>query len=228
MIGVKILKRGVTLACIALFILTQSALAETADYHLKRLEIQARAFLAQLQAPAATEGTLTLDTQSTNIEEQLQTTVAEPTWAENMVREDIQSLLAASESLREQIKDRDSEEYLKAKIELESLARRLRISTSPLILDPQQTASLELMMLELEESAAVMNHEREQLLSQKENNRRRGRVNMGVGLGYGYGPWGGWGPWGSPWGVGAFNPYFGGAGFYRPYRRYYRGGGVRR
>ena len=222
----KILKRGVTLACLALFILTQSALAETADYHLKRLEIQARAFLAQLEAPSTPQSSLT-DTQS-NIDEQLQSTVEEPTWAENMVRDDIQSLLAASESLREQIKSRDSDEYLRAKTELESLARRLRISTSPLILDPQQTASLELMMLELEESAAVMNHEREQLLSQRESNRRRSGVNLGVGMGFGYGPWGGWGPWGSPWGVGAFNPYFGGAGFYRPYRRYYRGGGIRR
>jgi hypothetical protein len=221
------LKQAVVCTCLALCLLTQVAIAESATYHLKRLEIQTKAFLAtldgQTSVPPANPVSLDDMSESTSVEEQLRVTVEAPTWAENMVRDDLLSLLSTSQALQQQLQNADTEEYLRAKIELESLARRLRISTSPLELNPQQTASLEFVMLELEEASAVLAHERQQRIAKNESDRRRERVSIGMGFGYG-----GWGPWGyNNWGYGGFySPYFGG-GFYRPYRRYYPGGRCR-
>ena len=226
---------------LAVMLLGQSALAESSDYHLKRLEIQARAFLALMgsdmdvanpveQTPPAPELVPANGTENevgdneTRVNQQLSEAVAAPTWAENMVREDIMSLLSTSETLRNQLQNSDSEEYLRAKVELESLARRLRISTAPLALEPQQKAALDLMMLELDEATTAMTNTREALIARKENSRRQ-RSRASFGVGYGWGGFGSpWGGWASPWGYyGAYSPYFGG-GFYRPYRRYYRRG----
>lgn len=207
--------RKFVLLFLSITILTQSALAESASYHLKRLEIQAKAFLAQLEEPPGP-----LEQPSATVDQQLSQSVDQSSWAENMAREDVNSILSTTPTLIDSVKSGDKEEYLKAKIELESLARRLRISTSPLELDAQQTASLELLMLELEESAAVLSQEREQLMARQDSARRADRRRFSVGLGLGYGGWGGWGPWGyNGWGAG---PFYRG-GFYRPnvYRRPY-------
>lgn len=203
------------LACL----LAQATLAESATYHLKRLEIQARAFvaLAQLEKTSPAPG---LDSTGATVDEQLQQAVERPSWAENMVLEDVKSLLSTTAALEQELVDAGPEEFLRARVELESLSRRLRVSTSPLQLDPQQTAALELMMLELDESANALSAEREQMLAQKESNRRRTRIGVGVGFGDPWGWGGGWGGWGGAWAPvggwgGVYNPYFG--GFYRPY-----------
>ena len=189
-------------------------MAESASYHLKRLDIQARAFLAQLEEPAAQA-----QTEDVSVDEQLESTVNnESTWAEDMVREDLLSVVSTVPELLESIQSGNVDEYSKARVELESLARRLRISTSPLQLAPQEQASLELLMLELEEATSVMSEERDQVVAQRES-RSRSRTRVGIGVGYG---WGGWNGWGYPgWGAWGGNPYFG--GFYRPrgYRRPY-------
>lgn len=219
------LKRSFVTGAVIFCLLSQSAMAESATYHLKRLEIQARAFLTVLEktAPASTTP-LSVDSQeeSASVEQQLEQATNSPTWAEEMAREDLNSLLNSVESLQDKLRTSHPDEYLKAKIELESLARRLRISTAPLQLDAQQKANLELTLLELEESIASVSMEREQQLAQKE--RRRPRVNVGVGLGYGN--WGAWGPWGqsswgyAPWG---YAPYTW-TNWHQPYPRFYRPG----
>jgi hypothetical protein len=204
------LVRRIILISLSLAFLTQAVLAESASYHLKRLEIQTRAFLAQLDEPS-----VPVQPEGMPVEEQLDVRVNnESTWAEDMAREDLASILSSTPVLLESLRSRKDEEYSKARVELESLARRLRISTSPLELNPQQQASLDLLMLELEEATTILSHEREQLLTQRESQRRRRRVSVGVGYG-----WGGWSPWGyNTWG-GYNGPYYG--GYYRP-RRIYR------
>lgn len=221
-------KKSILSAILAIFMLVQPALAESADYHLKKLEIQARTFLALFGQDMDQSNPVTDTTDETNeqsdseltVNKQLDQAVAAPTWAENMVREDVLSLLSTSETLRGQLGSTDSDEYLRAKIKLESLARRLRISTAPLELEPQHQAALDLMMLELDEATSVMTNKREAIIARREDSRRRrSRATFGVGYGWGS-PWGGWGPWG----YGAYSPFFGG-GFYRPYRRgFYRRG----
>ena len=228
------LKRALTAACLALC-LTAQAPAETADYHLKRLEIQARAVLAILGEPAVTapqnqeaseefspeglEGeTAVSSEQDPELQQRLDRAVEAPTWAENMAREDLHSVLATAQTLQDELRNGGTDEYLKARVELESLARRLRVSTAPLELAPQDRASLELMMLELDETANVLSQEREQELSRKESRRRGNRINLGIGVGYG-----GWGPWGvnNAWGPWGYNRY-GWNTWYRPYPRFYR------
>jgi len=220
----KLEKLIASLGLILLFS-SQVALADSATYHLKKLEIQARSFLSMLDSetrPSVRTGDALEapeDSQAAHVNLDLERTVHSSSWAENMAREDLQNLLATSEVLIDTLAKSDAEEYLKAKIELESLARRLRISTSPLTLTTQQQTSLELVMLELEETTAILNEERQQKIAAKDSQRRR--TSVSVGLGYGYG---GWGPWGyNGWGAGFYNPYFGNTGFYRPYRGY-RGG----
>lgn len=208
----KFLKPFLVLLTTAL--LVRPVWAETADYHLKRLEIQTRAFLAQMEGPPAAQAPLPVD-EGAEINQQLNQTANDPTWAEKMVIEDLHSLLSTSETLRDNLDGRNKEEYLRAKIELESLARRLRISTAPLDLSPQDQAGLELVMLELEEAASTLTIQREQMIAAEDNRRRqRSRVSVGVG----FGGFGGWGPWGfNRWGgYGGFGPYCG-PGFYRPY-----------
>ena len=207
------MSRRILLVFISVTLLAQAASAESASYHLKRLDIQARAFLAQLEEPAAQART-----EDVSVDNQLESTINnESTWAEDMVREDLLSVVSTVPELLESIQSGNIDEYSKARVELESLARRLRISTSPLQLDPQERASLDLLMLELEEAASVMNEERDQIVAQKDS-RRRTQTRVGIGVGYG---WGGWNGWGYPgWGAWGGNPYFG--GYYRPYRRVYR------
>lgn len=206
--------RRIIILTLSITLLTQTVLAESADYHIKRLEIQTRAFLAQLDQPASVQ----IQTEGVSVEQQLEAGVnSGSTWAEDMVREDLNSILSATPTLLESLRSGDENDYSKARVELESLARRLRISTSPLVLDAQQQASLELLMLELEEATDVVAQQREQKLAQNDSRRQRSRVSVGVGVGWG-GGWGynRWGPWGYG---GGWGPYYG--GYYRPrvYRR---------
>ena len=138
------MSRRILLVFISVTLLAQAASAESASYHLKRLDIQARAFLAQLEEPAAQART-----EDVSVDNQLESTINnESTWAEDMVREDLLSVVSTVPELLESIQSGNIDEYSKARVELESLARRLRISTSPLQLDPQEQASLDLLMLE--------------------------------------------------------------------------------
>ena len=201
--------RRIIILTLSITLLTQTVLAESADYHIKRLEIQTRAFLAQLDQPASVQ----IQTEGVSVEQQLEAGVnSGSTWAEDMVREDLNSILSATPTLLESLRSGDENDYSKARVELESLARRLRISTSPLVLDAQQQASLELLMLELEEATDVVAQQREQKLAQNDSRRQRSRVSVGVGVGWG-GGWGynRWGPWGYG---GGWGPYYG--GYYRP------------
>lgn len=217
------MRKALIVTCLVLGLAAQS-LAETADYHLKRLEIQTRAVLAIMGEDPSTTPLETQTGQQENAEVeptlqmQLDQAVEAPTWAENMAKEDLHSVLSTSQTLQNKLRNADTDEYLKAKVELESLARRLRISTAPLELAPQNKASLELLMLELNEAANAISQERDSRIAQKDSRRRRSQVNIGIGYGYGYGygPWGpgAWGPWG-------YSRY-GWNTWYRPYRRIYR------
>lgn len=220
-------------------LLSQAAWAETAGYHLKRLEIQAKALIGVLTehqpvAPPAqpsdgtatpkdaTEGDQSADG-TQGLDQQLKQATESPTWAENMALEDLSSVVSTAQSLQDRLKDADTDEYLKAKVELESLARRLRVSTAPLELSPQEKATLELTMLELDESIASVGTERDQMVA-RQDQKRRSRTSINIGLGYGGGWGGGWGAWGySPWGYSPFG-YGWGSSWYRPYPRYYRRG----
>ena len=91
--------RRVIVIILGLALLTQTVLAESAGYHLKRLEIQARAFLAQLDEP-----TILIQAEGVSVEEQLDASVNNgSTWAEDMVREDLNSILSATPALIESL-----------------------------------------------------------------------------------------------------------------------------
>lgn len=220
-------------------LMSQAAWAETAGYHLKRLEIQAKALMSVLtehqpaappdqagnETAAPTDVTVSSPPNdgSQVLDQQLKQATESPTWAENMALEDLSSLVSTAQTLQDKLKDADTDEYLKAKVELESLARRLRVSTAPLELGPQEKATLELTMLELDESIASVGTEREQMVARKDQ-KRRSRTSVNIGLGYGGGWGGGWGAWGySPWGYSPYG-YGWGSSWYRPYPRYYRRG----
>ncbi|MFA5508897.1 MAG: hypothetical protein WC314_20745 [Vulcanimicrobiota bacterium] len=207
------MSRRILLILLSVGLLSQAVLAESASYHLKRVDIQARAFLAQMEVQERPQ-----ETEDVSVEKQLESSVNnESTWAEDMVREDLLSVVSTVPNLMDSIKSGNTDEYSKARAEVESLARRLRISTSALQLEPQEQANLELLMLELDEASSVLSQEREQLAAQREARSRRSRVHVGVGYGYG---WGNWGPWGPSWGVWNRPYYYG--GYYRPHRVYRR------
>lgn len=216
---IDMIKRSIIYTCLGLFLLSQGALASSPDYHLKRLEIQAQAFLTSLglqnrSAPILEKSTETELTESdVALNRHLRQTAQSSSWAENMLLEDMENLITTSETLREDLRGTDSDGLLKAKVELESAARRLRISTSPLKLTSQQETNLELMMLEINEASVALVEAREQLIARQDARRRNAnRISVGVGLGS---PYGVWGPWGySRWG----SPYIGG-GYLRPYPR---------
>ena len=108
----------------------QAALAQSPNYHLERLQIQARAFLDTLEPIAP------LDT-ATSVAEQLEQSTSNSVWSRQMVSDDVTKIATASQELSAQLADQATpDELLSAKSTLESLARRLRISSCLLYTSP--------------------------------------------------------------------------------------------
>lgn len=198
------------------------AWAQSPNYHLERLSIQARAFLETLPPlPAANEASLPLD-------QQLDQSTSNSTWSRQMVQDDVTKILTTSQELSTQLRGEQisTDDLLAAKATVESLARRLRVSSAALTLSSQSKTQLDFLMLELEEASLAMDARREQMLAQEKS--RRSRVSYDVGLGYGYGF--GYGAWGVPYGWGTYYPYgcgYGPGPYYSGFPRVY-GFGPRR
>ncbi len=192
--------------CLLLLLSVGQIRAQSASYHLELLQIQGRAFLATFgpatQTPA--EPGTTLDTL-------LHQTTENSIWAHQMVVDDVQKVMDAGREWSTKLENATAEELQSARTSIESLARRLKVSTAAVNLTPESRTSLDFLFLELEESADVMELQRARLLAQ-EASRRRSRVQIGFGLGYGYDV----GGWGYPWGVGRYYPYGFGPGPYYP------------
>lgn len=187
--------------------------AQSASYHLERLQIQGRAFLETF-GPATQVSSETGATLSSRLQQATDNSV----WAHQMVIDDVQKVVDTGREWSEQLKDPTPDELRTARTTLESLTRRLRVSTAAVSVSAESQTALNFLFLELEESANVLELQRAQLLAQ-EASKRRSRVQIGLGLGYGYG----YGDWGYPWGVGRYYPYgygFGPGPYYPgfPYR----------
>ncbi len=195
-------------------LVTTSAFAQSASYHVERLGIQARAFLETL-GPLTPEHADT----SESLNERLAQTTDNSHWAKQTVVDDVNKILEAGRKWSPKLQNASPEDLSSARTELESLARRLRVSSAALNLSSESRTSLDFLLLELEESGNVMELQRTQLLAQ-ERSHRRNRMQIGVGLGYGLNGWG------TPWGWGSYYPYgnIHGPGPYLspgfPYRRF--------
>lgn len=187
----------------------QPASAQTAIDHLQRLQSQARAFLATLEPVAPVT--------AASVEQQLQMTTSNSVWSRQMVTDDVTKVEQTAAQLEADLQQEPTPDaLLAAKSTVEGLARRLRVSSAALSLTPESKTQLDFLMLELEESAKVIDLQREQMLAQYQQ-QRRSRSSIGIGFGYGYGGWGvpyGWGsyyPYGNDFGV--FPGYPGFPGF---------------
>lgn len=189
-----------------------AAWAQSAGYHLERLHIQSQAFL-NVFGPAVAPPSDT----GVSLDERLHQATKHSVWAHQMVLDDVDKVVEASREWSSKLTNATPDELQTARTTLETLSRRLKVSTSAVELTPQARTALDFLFLELEESAKTLDLQRAQLLA-REVSRRRSRVHIGVGLGYyGYGPYG---PWGHPWGVGRYYPYgygFGPGPFYPGY-----------
>lgn len=186
---------------------TSAAFAQSASYHVERLQIQARAFLETIGP---------LDAESTDPAESLNERLAQATdnsrWAKQAVVDDVNKILETGRDWSPRLQDATPEELGSARSAFETLARRLRVSSAALTFSVESRTALDFLLLELEESTNVMELQRSQILAQ-EKSRRRSRVNIGLGLGYGIDGWG------TPWGWGSYYPYgngFGPGPYYAP------------
>jgi hypothetical protein len=153
------------------------AQSQSPTYHLDRLQIQAQAFLQTLPPAQPAVGET-----SASLQQQLQQSVSNSVWSQQMVRDDVGKILSTSQQLSEQARQGlTPDRLLSARSNLESLSRRLRVSLAAQALEVQ----------------------REQLLAQQQKQRPGGFVSVGVGFAYPYG--GAWAPYG--WGVGTYYPY---------------------
>lgn len=169
----------------------QPVWAQSAGYHLERLQIQARAFLETLPPPPA-PGTQT----SATVEEQLSPSGS--VWSRKMVETDVNAVVQTAQQLSSKLSvGMAAKDLTSAQATLESLGRRLRVSSAALTLPPQSRTALDFLLLELDESAKIMASERAQLASQQRQLRRARPVTIGVGMGY----------WGVPYGWGSYYPY---------------------
>jgi hypothetical protein len=175
------------------------AQSQSPTYHLDRLQIQAQAFLQTLPPAQPAVGET-----SASLQQQLQQSVSNSVWSQQMVRDDVGKILSTSQQLSEQARQGlTPDRLLSARSNLESLSRRLRVSLAALSLSPQSKTALDFLLLELDESAQALEVQREQLLAQQQKQRPGGFVSVGVGFAYPYG--GAWAPYG--WGVGTYYPY---------------------
>lgn len=193
---------------LALLLLGSSVGAQTPAYHLERVPIQAHAFLESLP-PAPAPGSEI----SATVEEQL--APSNSVWSRQLVVGDVESLIATARKIRLEMADgMTANDLSSAKTSLESLARRLRVSSAALTLSPQSRTALDFLLLELDESARVLGQERDQLQAHERQQRRARPVSIGVGVGLG--------GWGVPYGWGSYYPYgrAAGPGPYLPYPGY--------
>ena len=188
-------KRLVTLLAL-LAVFTGSASAQSASYHLERLDIQGRAFLDTFGPSVAAP----IDPQ-TPLDTRLQGATDNSLWAHQMVVDDATKIVESGREWAGKLQKATPDELGTARTTLESLARRLRVSTSAVNLTEESRTALSFLFLELEEASKALEVEKAQLLAQQAS--RRSRVQIGFGLGYGYG----YGNWGYPWGVGSYYPY---------------------
>lgn len=177
-------------------LLAGPVLAEGPGYHLERLQRQALTVLESLP-PAPVAGSEL----SATVEQQL----SGSPWSRQMVSDDLRKVVETTRSLDESLsKEATSDGLLQARSQLESLARRLRVSSAALTLGPAGQTAMNLLLLDLDEAALSMTEARDQLVAQ-----RRGRrvgvtsVSLGVGLG----------GWGLPYGWGGYYPYGQGFGY---------------
>lgn len=198
------------LTLVGLLCLAFPAFAQSATYHLERLQIQARDFLEHLPAPAPTSDTL-----SVPLDEQLNASNTNSSWSRQMVIDDVKKIVETSRELTVTLAQPTPENLLAARGTLDALARRLRVSSSALNLTPEAKTSLDFLMLELEESQNVADLQREQIVAQSQ---KRQRTSWQANVGFG-------GYWGSPYGWGSYYPYGYGFGYQTPYSRAYGGFG---
>ena len=185
----------------------QAAFAQSASYHVERLQIQARAFLDTIEP---------LDAESTDPSESLNERLAQAAdnsrWAKQAVVDDVNKILETGRTWSPRLQNATPEDLSSARTAFETLARRLRVSSAALTFSSKSRTALDFLLLELEESSNVMELQRTQLLAH-EKSRRRSRVDIGLGLGYGMNGWG------TPWGWGSYYPYgngFGPGPYYSP------------
>ncbi len=208
-------RHGIRMILLVVWLIGSPVWAQSPSYHLERLQIQGRAFLQTL-GPADPGGETRV-----SVGEQLEQAASNSVWARQMVVDDVERILSTGAELSDRLSGEVlPDDLLAARSTLESLARRLRVSSAALDLSPSSRTAMDFLLLELEESARVMERQREQLLAQERERRALSRRESGFSVGYGFGAWGvpyGWGtyyPYGCGYGPG---PFYGGWGFPRVY-----------
>lgn len=180
---------------LSILLLSSPVWAYSGNYHLERLKIHGEAFLrAFVTVP---EEPAEQDPTSLTVEEQLERANDGKTWAQELVVQDVQRLLEVATELSPTMESPNSEAYLQAKASLDSLARRLRVSSAAVEMKADQKLAFDLLMLELDEAKLAMEEGRKQLLAQQQQQRRRSNWSTRIGFGYGWGyPYNYYGPWG--------------------------------
>lgn len=184
-------------------LLTLPVLAQGPAYHLERLQRQALSVLELLPAPTAS---------GSEVNASLQDQLSGSAWSRQMVADDVRQVVETTRSLDESLaKEASSDALLRARSQLESLSRRLRVSSSALTLAPAGKTAMDLLLLDLEEAATSMSEARDQVMAQQRGRRVAARsVSIGVGFG-GWGApygWGGYYPYGYGFGPGPYYPGF--------------------
>lgn len=204
----------------------QPAFAHTAAYHAEKLQLQAKAFLSSFRVQQNVHHIPRMEGEHPDTTgSSLQPTAETSTWSAELVREDLEKLVEVSTELKGLLANPSPEDFVSAKSKLDSIARRLRVSSSAASLTESEQLNLQLVMLELEETERNIDASRQQIAAQQSQQRSRTNLNLGIGFGSAWG-----GPWGGPWG-GGFSPFFGnnigwggGWGGRRIYRRGFRRG----
>lgn len=191
-------KRLALLLGLTVIALGTPAWAHSGNYHLERLKIHAEAFLRAYTNTEPPPQVSELAPTSLTVAEQLERTQDETTWAENLMIEDIERLVEVANELGTHMDSPTSENYLQAKASLDSMARRLRVSSAAVEMRPEHRAAYDLLVLELDEATLAMDEGRQQLLVQRQQRQRqRNNWNTRIGLGFG---------WGNPYGFG-YDPF---------------------
>ena len=216
------------LALLSLLIVTsfgmQPAFAHSASYHAEKLQLQAKAFLKSFRVQQRAHLVPRMHGQENpDLDPTLQDTVQNPTWSSELVREDLEKLVEVSAEVKGLLANPSPEDFASAKSKLDSVARRLRVSSAAASFTESEKLNFQLVMLELEETERTIDESRQTIANQQSQRRSRNRVNIGLGFGGGWGgPWGGWG--------GGFSPFYGnrfgwgGWGGRRIFRRGFRRG----
>lgn len=194
-----------TLCLVALA--SQMTLAQSADYFLERLAIQARLMQAKAPLPMTGDPLGALPSEEVRTTSQSQDPVA-------IFAQDLEELLQDVSAWKSLSSSSQRQSYEEIKTGLQEHAIELQNSAAHLDLNTEQDVHYKLLLLEVEVAAENIGA-RDQRADVKlaEARRRRDRARFDYGFGPAWnawgGPWGGWGAWGA-------GPYFGqpfGAGF---------------